>query len=356
MAKEEKKIKGKVGLNKRKLLISNSVVFVIVLLLLIFGVKNYFHVGENGYTNDAQVDGFVTPISSKVQGFVQEVCFQEHQKIQKGDTLIRIDDRELKITCEQAEASYENALAAKDLTLTQIHKAKSNLSVVQAKMDAANALLNHAKQTYDRYENLLPDEVVTQMQYDQVKSDYDAQKAQYSALEGQYNNALLSVEEMQQKLAMDKVNIKKAKAALHMAQLHLSYTRIVAPYDAIAGRKLIQVGQLIQPGQTLLSIVKSKDNWVVANFLEKQLANIHVGEKVLINVDALDSKKYSGEVTAIAGASGARFSSIPVDNASGNFVKVQQRFPVRIDFSTENTDEDLKLLRAGMNVEVQIEE
>ncbi len=352
----KKEIKRKTGLNKRKLLISNSVVFVIVLLLLIFGVKSYFHVGEAGYTNDAQVDGFVTPISSKVQGFVQEVCFQEHQKIRKGDTLIRIDDRELKIACEEAEASCENAKAAKDLTLTQIHKAKSNLSVVQAKMDAAKALLNHAKQTYDRYENLLPDEVVTQMQYDQVKSDYDAQKAQYSALEGQYNNALLSVEEVQRKLAMDEVSIKKAEAALHMAQLRLSYTKIIAPYDAITGRKMIQTGQLIQPGQTLLSIVKSKDNWVVANFLEKQLSNIHVGDKVLINIDALDNKEYAGKVTAIAGASGARFSSIPVDNASGNFVKVQQRFPVRIDFAADNSEDNMKLLRAGMNVEVQIEE
>ncbi len=349
-------MKKKAGLSKRKLLISNSIVFVVVFLLLIFGIRNYFHLGDIGFTNDAQVDGFVTPISAKVQGFVQEVCFEEHQKINKGDTLIRLDDRELKIALEQADALCQDALAAKDLTLTGIHKAKSNLSVVQAQMDAAKARLRHAEQTYERYKNLLPDEVVTQMQYDQVKSEYDAQKAQYTALKGQYNYALLSVEEAEDKLAMNDVDIKKAEAALHMAQLHLSYACIVAPYDAIAGRKQIQTGQLIQPGQTLLSIVKSKDNWVVANFLEKQLGEIRVGQKVSIKVDALDGKLFAGEVTAIAGASGSLFSSIPVDNASGNFVKVQQRFPVRIDFSADNSDTDLLLLRAGMNVEVEVED
>lgn len=351
---QKKSSTAKKGLNKYRVFFINLFAFVAVTAALVWAVRAYFHIGESYYTNDAQVEENISPINSKVQGYIKEIRFTEHGQIQKGDTVVVLDDRELKIALAQAEAAYRNALAAKALTESSVNTANNNLNVSDANIAAAKARLINTEQSYYRYANLLKDDVVTRAQFDQVKAEYDASKAQLQALQEQRKTAQLSVVEVSKRIGQNDAEVMRSKAALDMARLNLSYTRVVAPYSCIAGRRLIQEGQLIQPGQQLLTIVKSNEKWVVANFREKQMDAVAVGKKVSIRVDALDGKEYEGVITAISGASGAKYSAVPVDNSTGNFVKVQQRFPVRIEFTHGNTKEATELLRAGMNVEIEI--
>jgi len=332
----------------------NTIALAAVAVALIWAIRAYFHIGEACYTNDAQVEEYINPINSKVQGYIKEIRFVEHQPINKGDTIVVLDDRELKIAQAQAEAAYKNALAARELTESSVNTASNNLNVNDANIAAAKARLSNTEQTYTRYANLLKDDAVTKAQFDQVKAEYDASKAQYQALLSQRKSAQLSVVEVTKRIGQNDAEVMRTKAALDMAKLNVSYAKIVAPYSCIAGRRLIQEGQLIQPGQQLLTIVKSNEKWVVANFREKQMKAVTIGKKVSIKVDALDGKEYEGVITAISGATGSKFSAIPVDNSTGNFVKVQQRFPVRIELTNSNKKEETELLRAGMNVEIRI--
>jgi membrane fusion protein, multidrug efflux system len=344
----------KAGLNKFRVYMINTLALAVVAIALIWAIRAYFHIGEDCYTNDAQVEEYINPINSKVQGYIKEIRFVEHQPIHKGDTIVVLDDRELKIAQAQAEAAYQNALAAKELTESSINTTRNNLTVSDANIAAAKARLTNVEQNYIRYANLLKDDAVTKAQYDQMKAEYDASKAQYVSLQSQRKSTQLAVVEITKRIGQNDAEVMRTKAALDMAKLNVSYSRIVAPYSCIAGRRLIQEGQLIQPGQQLLTIVKSNEKWVVANFREKQMKAVTIGKKVSIKVDALDGKEYEGVITAISGASGSKYSAIPVDNSTGNFVKVQQRFPVRIELTNANKKEETELLRAGMNVEIRI--
>jgi membrane fusion protein (multidrug efflux system) len=180
-------------------------------------------------------------------------------------------------------------------------------------------------------------------------------KSAYEALINQKQSADLSTKEVTGRLALNEADIKRAEAALEMAKLNLSYTVVTAPYDGIMGRRLIQEGQLLQqPGMQVATIVSDEDKWVTANFLESQMPNITIGKKVKMRADALGGKEFEGVVTAISAATGSRYSNVPVDNSTGNFVKVQQRIPVRIEFTENNETQAIQQLRTGMNLDVFI--
>ena len=214
--------------------------------------------------------------------------------------------------------------------------------------------LVQAETDYNRYKQLLTQKAVTRQQYENVKTNYDAMKAKYDMLVRQKKSTRLVKTEQTQRLEQRRADIEAAKAALDLAQLNLSYTVVIAPCDGIASKKNIQIGQLIQPGQNLLSLVESDRVWVVANYKETQMKNIKDGMSVKIKVDAVPDITFNGVVTSISNATGAQYSVIPVDNATGNFVKVKQRVPVRIDFSDNNSAEALKRLSSGMNVECEV--
>lgn len=187
-----------------------------------------------------------------------------------------------------------------------------------------------------------------------VKTDYEALKARYELLSRQKQSTALIKQEQTQRLEQNMAGIKLAKAALELAKLNLSYTVITAPCDGTTGRKNIQEGQLIQPGQTLVDIVDANDIWIVANYKETQTANIREGQSVEIEVDAVPGIRFEGVVKSISRATGASFSLFPQDNSAGNFVKVEQRIPLRIEFTGKNNKADLERLRAGMNVECEV--
>ena len=341
--------------NRLKVTIVNLLVFVILVGGFVYLVRNYFHLGRNDFTESAQVEEFINPINARVSGYIKEIRFIEHQKVNKGDTLIIIDDREILTQLEQAEAAYMNALASKNVTLSSINTVANNINTTQSNIAGAKARLDNAETNLKRYENLLNSEAVTRFQYEQVKTEYDVAKSSYEVLVSQRQSANLSTQETKSRLALNDAEIKRTKAALEMAKLNLSYTIITAPYNGIMGRRLMQEGQLLQQaGMQVATIVSDKDKWVTANFLESQMPNVTIGKKVVMRADALGGKEFEGVVTAISSATGSRYSSVPVDNSTGNFVKVQQRIPVRIEFTDNNDKEALQNLRAGMNMDIFI--
>ncbi|GJH39477.1 multidrug resistance protein [Capnocytophaga sp. HP1101] len=311
-------------------------------------------VSSSGFTNNAQVKRQIVPVNSRVQGFIREIRFDEYQQVRKGDTLLIIDASEYLLRLAQAEAAFANATAGKEVMGTTVSTAQNNLSVSEATLEEVRVRLKNAETNLKRYENLLAEQSVTQAQYDQVKVEYDATKARFEMLSRQMKTTALVGVEQTKRLSQTEANIKQAQAQLDMARLNLSYTVITAPCDGITGRKELQVGQLVQPGQVVATVVDANEVWVIANYKEKQTRHIAVGDAVEVRVDAVEDVVFKGKVTALAQATGSASSLVPTDNSTGNFVKIEQRIPVKISFTGDNKAEDLAKLKAGMSAEVNV--
>nr|WP_322626433.1 HlyD family secretion protein [uncultured Flavobacterium sp.] len=337
---------------RKKIIIINSLSVLIIIGSLIWGISVFFHLGNSLFTDDAQVESYINPINTRIPAYIKEIRFTEHQKVKKGDTLVILDDREFKIQKEQAASLLADALAIKSVANSGVAIATNGVTIADANLEELKARLINMEINYKRYQNLLKDDAVTQFQFDQIKTELDAMRAKYHALQGQHKTNQLTTDETGHKVTAADANVQKAKAALDMASLNLSYTVITAPYDGVVGRRMIEEGQLVQAGQQIVSIVRDNEKWVTANYTEDQIARLHIGTELTIKVDALQGKEFNGKVLAISQATGSRYSAVPVDNSTGNFVKVQQRIPVKIGFTDANTATDIKLLVTGMNVEV----
>lgn len=332
----------------------STLILVIAAAGILWVCGHFFHLGKVEWTDNAQVRRNIVPINSRVQGYIESICFDDFDEVHKGDTLVIIENSEHLLCVAQANAAYQRSLVDSTAMGTTISTTENNLSVSDAAIDELRIRLTQAEADYHRYEQLLAQNAVTRQQHENMKTNYEAMKSRYDMLVRQKQSTRLVKTEQTQRLEQRKADIKAAKAAYDLAKLNLSYTVITAPCDGVASKKNIQLGQLIQPGQNLLSLVESEKVWVVANYKETQTANIQEGLQVRVKVDAVPGVAYKGVVTAIANATGAQYSVVPVDNATGNFVKIKQRIPVRIDFTKENTPEDLKRLRSGMNVECEV--
>ena len=340
--------------HKTKKLIYNITVLLLVIGGIIWVFSRFIHLGNVEYTDNAQIKQLIVPVNSRVQGFIKKVYFEEYQDMKKGDTLLLIEDAEFRLRVAQAEADYQNALSGKTVMTSTINTTQNDIAVSDAGIQEAKIRMDNAEREYIRYKNLLNQDAVTRQQYDAMKTNYDALKARYELLLRQKQTTTLVKQEQTQRLDQTDAGIKLAEAALEIARLNLSYTVIIAPCEGTTGRKDIQEGQLVQPGQTLVDMVDKNDKWIIANYKETQTANIHEGQKVDIKVDAIPNVIFKGIVKSISRATGASFSLIPQDNSAGNFVKVEQRIPLRINFSNGNKPEDMEKLRAGMNVECEV--
>ena len=341
-------------MNDKKNFIRTALIIAIIAVGIIWVCSHFFHLGNVEWTDNAQVRRNIVPINSRVQGYIERICFNDFEEVHKGDTLVVIENSEHLLRVAQANAAYQRSLVENTAMGTTISTTESNLSVNDAAIDELKVRLVQTETDYNRYKQLLTQKAVTRQQYENVKTNYDAMKAKYDMLVRQKKSTRLVKTEQTQRLEQRRADIEAAKAALDLAQLNLSYTVVIAPCDGIASKKNIQIGQLIQPGQNLLSLVESDRVWVVANYKETQMKNIKDGMSVKIKVDAVPDITFNGVVTSISNATGAQYSVIPVDNATGNFVKVKQRVPVRIDFSDNNSTEALKRLSSGMNVECEV--
>lgn len=337
--------------HRSKKILSYIITVVVILVAGWWLASEFIHLGNVEFTDNAQIQRQVVPVNSRVQGYIKEIRFKEYEPVKKGDTLVIIDDADMRLNVAKARADYQNALAGRSVAGQSVGVASANVAVSEASIAEAKVLMDNAAVDLSRYENLLAKDAVTRSQYDGVKTDYEARKARYEMLVRQRAATGSVVDETRQRIAQNDAGVELAKAQLETAELNLSYTVITAPCDGYASRKEIQVGQLVQPGQTLLDVVDATDVWITANFRETQLRHIHPGSEVSIKVDAISGKVFHGKVVSISTATGAALSILPQDNSAGNFVKVCQRIPVRIEL-TDTTDSGL--LRAGMNVECEV--
>ena len=331
-------------------------VVIIVALVVFIGLifSRFIHWGHVEYTDDAQVWRHITPINARVGGFIKEIRFEDYQHVRKGDTLVVIDDAEFRLALAQAEASLRGSRSGSSAVSAGMSTTQSNVRAASAGIEETRVQMENAKRDYERFEQLLAKDAVTRQQYDNAKAQYEAARASYEAAQSRQAATSQVPGEQQQRLGQSAAGESVAEARVNLAALNLSYTVIVATCDGVMSRKDIHVGQLVQPGQQLARIVDDQQVWVVANYRETQMKHIQVGNRVEFKADAVPGVTYVGEVQAIAAGTGSAFSPIPVDNATGNFVKVEQRVPVRIMLTQDNKADDVARLLAGLNVETEV--
>ncbi|WP_261512418.1 HlyD family secretion protein [Chryseobacterium paludis] len=328
----------------------NKTITLLAWILIISGITGmvsfYLFSRKNVTTNDAQIEQYITPVSSKVSGFIKTVRFNENQFVHKGDTLIIIDNREFINQVKIAEANLH--ANSENITTIQsgVNTKESDTKIIDAKIASAKIDIWRTEQDFKRYKNLVAEDAATEQQFENIKASYDQAKANLMALEQQKNAVRAGANEQETKVAPAKSQIQQSSASLNNAKLFLSYTVVTAPYDGWVGKKTIQEGQLIKEGQALVQIV-SKEKWIIANFKETQLGLIDQKQEVVIEADAFPDIKFKGRISSISPASGSQFSLVKPDNATGNFVKIEQRFPVKIILDHNHDNE--KLL-SGMNV------
>jgi len=349
-----------------------SKVFLIILIALViaggwFGISKWNHAQHHMETDDAQVEANISPIIPRVSGYVKEVRVSDNQKVKKGDTLLILDDRDLQIKLEEAQAALATAQSNLVSAKANTAAARSNIGTSQAAILAVDAQIEKAKvnvwqttQEFNRYANLIADHSVTQQQFEDKQAAKESAEKQLQILEQQKKQAASQSDAMASQTHATSSQIDVAASAIRQrqvdvdnARLNLSYTIITAPADGLVSKVNVQVGQFLNAGQSTFSIVLDQHVWVIANFKETQFNKIRVGQKVIVDVDAFPSHEFEGKVSSFSPATGARFALLPPDNASGNFVKVVQRLPIKIEF--DNPDDSLlNRLKAGMNVDVDV--
>lgn len=385
----------------------------IVVFVLAAGLYGYFHNRES--TDDAQVDGHITPVASKIYGRVSKVLVNDNEAVKAGQILVQIDPADYQAAVDQAKAALDLAesearsagvdvprtsenvastTSSAEAQLTGAHAdfmraqasydqaQTADLAVAQANIEKSRANAELAKADLERYKPLMEKGEISKQQYDAAKANADATAsalvadqqrqaqaqrnidithAQLEAAKARVDEAkagVLSANADKRRIVMRSADaegkiagVQRARAALEAAELNLSYCNIVAPVDGVATHKTVEAGQIVQQGQGLLVVVPLQDVWVTANFKETQLRNMKPGQKAYVNVDTY-GKTFSGHVDSIAGATGAVLSLLPPENATGNFVKVVQRIPVKIVLDPISAE--VAILRPGMNVDATV--
>ncbi len=358
-------------------------IFLAVLLVVIVGgilVWRYYSVRES--TDDAEIDGHLTPFSARVSGTVTAVNVNDNQQVKAGDILVQLDPKDYQVALEKAKADLQDAIATQQGAKTSIpitnittggslETARASLTAAQKDVEAAKARIDEARANYDklvkdleRAKMLVQKDEISRQQYDAAvaneaaaRATVDAAQADFSASQAHVTQARASVQTAltapqqvlvsRTRLGSAEAMVQQKQSALDQAQLNLGYTSVRAPANGVVSNKTVEVGQTVTPGQPLASLIDLDDVWVTANFKEDQLRKMKVGQKVKIHVDAYD-RDYDGHVDSFAGASGARFSLLPPENATGNYVKVVQRLPVKIVF--EKGQDPQHNLRPGLSV------
>jgi membrane fusion protein (multidrug efflux system) len=367
---------------------------VVVLLLVVGAVFFYWRSTFTEDTDDAQVDGNLYQVSSRVAGQVVHVDVEEEQVVQKGDPIAEVDPKDYEVALEQAkanlaqaEAQYEQARVNVPITNVTVQTTLStsgsdvlgmeaSVSQAKAKVDSAKAQALKSQLDVDRYTPLVAKDVISKQQYDAAVAQATADQANLDAAQRDVKAQQDMVHQMEQKLAQARSQeqqsrtngpkqvavqqafaesaeaaVKQAQAKVDQAELNMSYTRVTAPITGIVSKKSVVVGANLSVGQSLMTIVPLQDLWVTANFKETQLKEMHPGQDVKIEVDALGGRKFTGKVQQIGGATGSSLSLFPPENATGNYVKVVQRIPVRINFTNLDQENKDNALRIGMSVE-----
>ena len=349
-----------------------SKVFLIILIALVvagtwFGISKWHHAQLHAETDDAQVEANISPIIPRISGYVKEIRVADNQAVKKGDTLMILDDRDMRIKLDQAEAALATAQSNLLSAKASAAAAQSNIGTsqnaglaIEAEIEKAKVSVWQTTQEFNRYANLIKDHSVTQQQYEDKLAAKESAEKQLQILEQQRKQAssqTFAVSTQSQatssQVTIASATIRQRQVDVDDAKLNLSYTLITSPADGLISKVNTQVGQFLNAGQYTFSVVLDQKLWVIANFKETQYNKIRVGQPVVIEADAIPGHDFEGQVSSFSPATGARFALLPPDNASGNFVKVVQRLPIKIEF-TNSQDSLLKRLKAGMNVNVDV--
>jgi membrane fusion protein (multidrug efflux system) len=295
-----------------------------IMLVLIIGSSLFFGINKYRYslshedTDDAQIDGDISPVYSRLVGYIDAVLFEDNQHVNKGDTLVIVDDRDLQIKVQQAEAAIANALASINVAKAAVETAKGNVVVAQSGITASNVRIWKANQDFDRFKALVTLDATTKQKFDAAKADKENAEALLESSKSQLIVAQKQVNAAQEQVAVVEAQLAQRKVELDLAHLQLSYTIILAPATGTVSKKNVQMGQLVE-----------------------------------VKVDAFPDEKIAGKIYRFSAATGAKFSLLPPDNATGNYVKVVQRIPVKIKI--EGAGDIIKKLRPGMSVKVAVE-
>ena len=384
---------------------ARPIVFLVAILALLLVGWFWWESRHWESTDDAQVDGHIYPISARVSGHVIKVNYDDGQFVHKGDVLVQLDPTDYQVAYERAQADYADSQASAQAaeygvpissvgSVQQIRSAQADfqnaeagllaaqkqVSAAQAQVVEAQANAKKLNADVERYQQLLGKKEISQQQFDSAVAAATGANATVEARQASLLAAQAQVQQAQSRITQANAEIRNAqitpkqvaatqakaksagaqayryKSALDQAQLNLQYTTIKAPVDGVVGRRSVNVGQNVQTGQDLMSVVPLRDIWVTANFKETQLTNMRPGQPAKIKVDTYGGRSWNGHVTSIGGATGAKYSLLPPENATGNYVKVVQRIPVRIDFDNNNSPDFNKdgLLRPGMSVEPDV--
>lgn len=337
---------------KKKNIVVPIILGVLLVIGIVFGIVEWNYYSKHVDTDDAQIDGDISPVVARVGGYVKDINFEENTHVTEGQILVKLDDNDFKVKLEQAQSVQKGANAGVGVAQSQIVATQANTSTAKANVTAARVKLNLANKDFARYANLIKDGSITQQAFDQAKASKESAEAAFQAAQDQYNAAVKQVGTTQSQLAVTNNVISQRQSDIDFAKLQLSYTDIKAPATGIVSKKNVQKGQLVQAGQALFSIVNDGSIYVTANFKETQLEKIKTGSKVEIEVDAYPEEKIEGEVYNFSPITGAKGSLLPPDNATGNFVKVVQRVPVKIKIHPSK--EMLAKLRPGMSVKASV--
>ncbi|MBS1652098.1 MAG: HlyD family secretion protein [Bacteroidetes bacterium] len=326
---------------------------IIIICLAIWGIYSLWEYRTYEYTNDAQIQEYVNPVISRAGGFIVAVKFEENQIVKKGDTLLLIDNREYVIQQAQTEASIQKEIAHLKVLESNIRTIEDAAASNKAQISASKARVWKQELENERYEKLYKEESATKQQLEAVQASLEVYKNEYLASIKSYEASESKVEDIKAEKEVVKAEIERLKALLERHKLDVSYTVITASYNGRMGRRTVEVGQMINLGEVLAFIVDNEtDKWVVANYKETQIANMQLGDTVEFVADAFPNKKYKGKIISFSPATGSSFSLLPPDNATGNFVKIVQRVPVRI--KVEGDKKEIDKLKVGMNVNVYI--
>ena len=349
---------------------SKARLLIIAAVLIIggfFGIRGWIHGQHHETTDNAQLDATITSVRSAVSGFVKEVRFEDNQRVKKGDTLVIIDSNDFVAKVMQAKAMLQSAEAQTGVSrvtaqaaLQNASASSLNASALQANITAARARLNKAEKEVDRIQKMFGEGAATQQQLDAVRAEsqtalalQDMASRQYQASLSQTGGVQTNAQAQKEQVGVSSALILQRVAELHLAESQLAYTVIVAPFDGIISKQSAEVGQLLQVGQPVCSVVETSELWVTANFKETQLNKMHPGQKAKIELDAYPSLKLTGHIESIGAATGAKFSLLPPDNATGNFVKVTQRIPIKIKL--DNLQRVEYTLTPGLSADVDVE-
>jgi membrane fusion protein (multidrug efflux system) len=353
------------GASRRRIVVLGILVL-LALAGVVAGWRTVRFYAHHATTDDAQIEGHIDPVLSRVSGYVAEVQVEDNQAVQAGDLLLRVDPADLQAKVDQEAADLANAEAAVAVARAAAAAAssssagmKSSSRSAESNIAAARARAEQASGDLARYAELVAKEEISQQQYDAARSAADAAKAALEAARSQADSvrsgssaAGSQVDAARQQIAAAQAKVAQHRAALAAAKLQLSYAVVRAPTAGTVAKKNVEVGQYVQAGQPLLAVVQGHDVWVIANFKETQLDGMRPGQTATIEVDAYSKGTFHGRVESLSAATGAKFSLLPPDNATGNFTKVVQRVPVKIVLT--DPPDSKRPLRVGMNVSIVV--